>query len=159
MLDLFLWLSGEKARRVFCRASRRLHGLEIEDYDTLIVETDGGALGTFEVGYTCPGSRYVEYVAVCTDRLALATPSYGSGTIVFRDGRELDVAGPGLPPALNYVEETLRRVQGGEPPLASISSSASRATTRAPARCSMSWPWTASNAPRPSPPPPTDRCA
>jgi len=120
IIDLLLYLSGQEARSVFCRSSRVLHGLEVEDYASVSIELSDGAVGTIQVGYVCPDSGYDHFFSVCTDKLFYSATSYESGTIQFRDGRELDIARDDALPKLNYVAETLRRFRAGESPVASI---------------------------------------
>ena len=120
VIDLFLLLSGQPAQTVYCQRSYELHGLDVEDYASLVVTSSGGAVGTIEVGYICPDATYDRFFSVCTDRLFVSATDPQSGVISFRDGKELHVARDDLGARPDYVSETLRRFRAGEPPLASI---------------------------------------
>ena len=120
VIDILLLLSGRQPETVYCHTSHRLHQLAIDDHATLIVTLEGGAVATLEVGYVCPDSKYDQFFGLCTTNLFFSTTRYDNGTVLFRDGREYDLAGPDAPAAVDYTRETLRRVRAGEPPLASI---------------------------------------
>ena len=52
--DLFIELTGERVDRVFCQTSRRLHGASAEDFASVLLKTESGALATLESGYLLP---------------------------------------------------------------------------------------------------------
>ena len=120
VIDLFLLLSGQPVQSVFCRTSHSLHQLDVEDYALLTLSSSEGAVGTVEVGYVCPDSKYDRFFSVCTDRLFVSSAAFDSGTVCFRDGRELDIGRADALPGLDYVSETLRRFRAGEPPVATV---------------------------------------
>lgn len=126
VVDLLLLLSGGEVHSVFCRSSRVLHGLDVEDYSSVLLTTNDGLVASLDVGYVCPESRYDEYLSLCTDRLLVSTKVFGEGvttseraTIYFRDGETLEVS-EGPDPEDVCFTETIRRLQAGEPPVASI---------------------------------------
>ena len=126
VIDLLLLLSAQEVQSVFCQSSRALHGLDVEDYSTVLLSTTEGAVASLDVGYVCPESRYDEYLSLCTDRLLVSTRVFDEGTtssaratIFFRDGRTLEVS-EGPDPEDVCFAETIRRLQAGEPPIASI---------------------------------------
>ena len=120
VVDLFLLFSQQEVQSVFCRSSHGLHGLDVEDFALISVATSGGVVGTIEVGYVCPDSKYDRFFSVCTDQLFVSSADFDNGTVLFRDDRELDIAEDDAAPRLDYVSETLRRFQAGESPVASI---------------------------------------
>ena len=120
VIDLFLLFAQQDVQSVFCRASHGLHDLDVEDFASVSLVTTGGVVGTIEVGYVCPDSKYDRFFSVCTDQLFVSSADFDSGTVLLRDGRELDVAGDDTAPRLNYVSEILRRFQAGELPVAPI---------------------------------------
>ena len=120
VIDLFLLLSGQDVESVFCKSSRALHGLDVEDYSSVILSTTDGALASFELGYVCPDSMYDQSLCLCTDKIFVSTTALNAATIRFRDGRTLEVAAGRNEVPLDYVAETLRRLQADEGPVASI---------------------------------------
>jgi len=120
VIDMFLLFSGQEVQTVFCRSGRELHGLEVEDHAVMVLSTAEGVIATLEVGYVCPGEMYDQSLWFCTDRLFVTTKHYDAGTISFRDGRIVELTPEDAEPGMNYVEETLRRFESGEPPVASI---------------------------------------
>jgi len=120
VIDLFLLLSGQEVERVFCESGRALHGLDIEDCSAVLLTATEGAVASFEVGYVCPDSMYDTHLSLCTDRLFVSTKATDAATICFRDGGTLEVGPEGEAPQLDYVAETLRRLQAGDEPVASI---------------------------------------
>jgi len=120
VIDLALLLVGAPVEKVFCRSSGLLHGLEINDYSSVSLSFQNGAVATLEVGYVCPGSRYDRVFSLCTEHAFVTTNDFKKGTIVFRDGNEVDVARPDALPGLDYVDDVLTRFREGRPPMASI---------------------------------------
>ena len=120
LIDFLLLVSGQEVRNVFCQSSQALHGLDVEDYSSVVLSTADGAIASLEVGYVCPDSMYDTSVTVCTDRLFVSAKGVQAATISFRDGREMALGTEHGPPAMDYVEETLRRFEAGEPPVASV---------------------------------------
>jgi predicted dehydrogenase len=120
LIDLFLLLSGQEVQSVFCRSSRALHELDIEDYSSVLLSTTEDAIASLEVGYVCPDSMYDQLLSLCTDRLFVSTNSLNDATIHFRDGRTMELSPEGEGLKLDYVAETFRRLRDGEPPVASV---------------------------------------
>jgi len=120
VMDLFLLLSGQDVESVFCKSSRALHGLDIEDYSTVLLSTTEGALASFEVGYVCPDSMYDQTLSLCTDRLFVSTTTWNAAMICFRDGRTLEMGSKREGVQLDYVAETLRRFEAGDEPVATM---------------------------------------
>jgi len=120
VFDLFLLLSGEEPDTIYCRESRRLHGLDIPDQATVVLSSASGLIATVEVGYVCPETTYDEVFSICTDQLFVPTTTLKEGTVVFRDGRRLVVQTGALRPLEEFVRETLRRFRAGEAPLARL---------------------------------------
>ena len=120
LIDFFLLVSGQEVSSVYCQSSRTLHGLDTEDYSSVVLSTTEGAIASLEVGYVCPDSAYDTSVTVCTDRLFVSTQALDAAAISFRDGRTMEVDAEHGPAQMDYVEETLRRLEAGEPPVASV---------------------------------------
>ncbi len=120
VIDTFLLLSGQNVKSVYCKSSRVLHGLDVEDYSAVLMATTEGALASFEVGYVCPDSMYDLSVSLCTDRLFVSTTTFDAAMISFRDGRTLEVGSEGEGAQLDYVAETLHRLEAGDQPVATI---------------------------------------
>lgn len=55
-VDLALALSGGRPERIACETSSRLHGEAVEDYASLLLRLDCGAMATIEAGYAFPSS-------------------------------------------------------------------------------------------------------
>jgi len=55
-VDLALALTGARCERVHCEISNRLHGALVEDYASLMMRLDNGALATIETGYAFPAA-------------------------------------------------------------------------------------------------------
>ncbi len=120
LIDLFMLFSGEDVESVFCKSSGALHGLDIEDYSTVILSGSAGAVGTIEVGYVCPEQLNEQSLNLCTDQLFVSADGRKAATICFRDGRNLDVPGKNEGTCLDYAAETLQRVEAGDEPVATI---------------------------------------
>lgn len=120
VIDIFLYLTAEPVRSVFCRASRLLHHLEIEDFATLSVESGSGCIGTMEVGYVCPNERYEHRFSISTARLFVESTDLDGGTIRWRDGREEIVGQDTEQTYPSYFADTLDRFREGQPPHATI---------------------------------------
>ncbi len=119
VVDLFLLLADSPVRSVCATSSNKLYGLPIEDYATLTVTTENGAIGTMTIGYTTPESLYARHFALSTDRLFVWSERPDTGMIHFRDGHTEDV-GDEVHYTKTYIQETLRRLRSGVPPLIPI---------------------------------------
>jgi predicted dehydrogenase len=62
-VDLFMYLTGKRPRRVFATMNNLTHGLAIEDSSTIVISAEDGTSATIETGYTRPGSLAEEYHA------------------------------------------------------------------------------------------------
>lgn len=120
VIDLFIYLIDDVAE-VTARWSHGMRHAEIEDHVSLVMtgrETE--AVGVAEVAYTIP-EGYERYFSVTTDRLHVGG-DVGNEDLLMREGDNEHVGGmDGLEVYDHYVADTLRRFEGGEPPIASIS--------------------------------------
>ena len=91
--DLFLYLTGQRVVEVSARWFDTLHHRKIEDFASVTVLGDSGAIGVCEVGYILP-SGYEQYFSLSTDRLHYGGPMQ-AGTILMRDGRQVAFSGLG----------------------------------------------------------------
>ena len=120
VIDLFIHLIDDIAE-ITARWSHGIRHAEIEDHISLIMTgKETGAVGVAEVAYTIP-EGYERYFSVTTDRLHVGG-DVGDEDLLMRDADNEHIGGMnGLEVYDHYVEDTLRRFEAGEPPIASIS--------------------------------------
>jgi len=128
-LDMFLYLMGEGASVTGAQVSGRALGRDVEDYASVLLQSDSGVLATVEVGnifpqVTKPANLDAPWIG--TD--AEYKLSGSDALLTFKDGvlrrttkqtQELVPFTPGDAPAYRILEDTLARWQRGEAPLAS----------------------------------------
>lgn len=120
VVDVFLYLVNEPVKSVFCRTSRRLHELKIEDLATISVLSESGSIGTMEVGYVCPCEQNEHVLSICTDRLFVELTDLQTGVIRWRDGREEALRRSREQASPNEFADTLVRFRASRPPAATI---------------------------------------
>ena len=120
VVDLFLYLTGQRVVEVRAHWYNSLHNLEIEDFVSLTMIGDGGAIGVAEIGYVLPGARYERYFSFTTDKLHYGG-SVEAGTVLMRDGREIAFSGlDGDAIYFKYTRDILECLSSGYPPKATI---------------------------------------
>ena len=128
-LDMFLHLMGEGARVTGAQISGRALGRDVEDYASVLLQSESCVLATVEVGNIFPqitAPQNLETAWVGTDAEyklsgsdALLTFKDGVLRVTTKETQELVPFTPGAPPAFRILEDTLARWQRGEAPLAS----------------------------------------
>ncbi len=128
-LDMFLHLMGEGARVTGAQISARALGRDVEDYASVLLQSESCVLATVEVGNIFPqitAPQNLETAWVGTDAEyklsgsdALLTFKDGVLRVTTKETQELVPFTPGAPPAFRILEDTLARWQRGEAPLAS----------------------------------------
>ncbi|CAO3356210.1 Gfo/Idh/MocA family protein [Azospirillum melinis] len=134
-LDLFLLLTGEEAEVTGAQISRRALGQPVEDYASVLLRSQGGVLGTLEVGNAYP-RRTTEGAGKLPsrDRLldgadgewkicgrdALLMAKDGVLRIVTADGEEHHPGEPADNPSFQCLHETLQAWRHGKPPPAGV---------------------------------------
>ena len=86
VIDLFIMLGKAPVVEVTADWNDRIHNLPIEDFCTIRMKNDAGAVGIGEVSYTTP-QGYERFFSVSTDILQVHTEKLGIGTIKRFDGR------------------------------------------------------------------------
>lgn len=125
--DLFIEMTGERVDRVFCQTSRRLHGASAEDFSSVLLKTESGALATLESGYLLPGEPKENMISVSGANAYAGNEGARWGekpVIAYRNGKTERITDP-EPNYADYTADVLRRFQADEKPLADI-----RAMTR-----------------------------
>lgn len=115
--------SGDSFKLQSAVLSRRRHGLEIEDYAVLTLLSASGTVGIVETGYTlptlAPGGDY-RFVVATHDRY-LQEDAQGLRSLKMGQGHPEELDSP--PSSRRYqvfAADTLRRLEAGQPPRASL---------------------------------------
>lgn len=128
-LDMFLYLMGEGAHVTGAQVSGRALGRDVEDYASVLLQSDSGILATVEVGNIFPQvtkPANLEAPWVGTDAEYKLSGSHA--LLTFKDGvlrvttKEIQGQVPFIPgeaPAYRILDDTLARWRGGQAPLAS----------------------------------------
>lgn len=119
LVDLFLYLTGQRVVEVSARWFNTLHCQRIEDFASITLLGDDGAIGVCEVGYVLPAG-YERYFSLTTDTLHYGGPVDG-GTILMRDGGQVPFSGLGGDEIyFAYTRDVLDCFAAGRPPRATI---------------------------------------
>ena len=122
-IDLVSLLTGEAAKDVVAFTSDSAYSAGVEDYATLMLRCEGGAVAVIEAGYTFPsaGEALREFLFTLRSDSHYVT-STGDGLIV-RDVTQPSEAGKYVGVELRneryypmFVTDTLARLRQGEPP-------------------------------------------
>jgi predicted dehydrogenase len=117
--DLFLHLTGERARVTAAQLSGRARGQRVEDFASVLLRTPSGVLGTIEVGNTFPrDGTDGEWKIVGRDAiLVLKTGGGGEATLrLITAAGETSMPGePDEPVALTALREALTHWRRGAP--------------------------------------------
>ncbi|MDA1192829.1 MAG: hypothetical protein O3A46_14240, partial [Candidatus Poribacteria bacterium] len=121
--DLFLELTQEPIKRVFCQTSNKLHGHSVEDVASVLMQTHSGANATLESGYLLPDDPKEDIISLSAKNAYAGNDKkrWSFPTITFRDGRVSRVL-EDEPTYGDYVEETIRRFEADEKPIANVRS-------------------------------------
>ncbi len=91
VIDLFHYLTDQPVVEVYCNWYDALYSREIEDFASITMLGDDGAIGVCEVGYVLP-TGYERYFSLTTDALHYGGPM-DAGTVLMRDGRQMPFSG------------------------------------------------------------------
>ena len=118
-LDMFLYLTGESARVTGAQFSRAAHGLQVEDYASVLLRSTSGILGTIEVGNTFPriGTDGEWKIAGRDGILSLKDGVMKLATV---DGDEIFPEAEMDTPYFHTLRQALDCWQAGTPPLATV---------------------------------------
>jgi predicted dehydrogenase len=132
-LDLLLLLWDDEVATVYAQTSQRSYGERVEDDAVICCVGRAGALGVVEVGYLNVDEHYERDLLLSTDRLFLRADRLDEATWRWRAqvaheasaGSDLEgFSEPSSPYGedffLAFVQESLRRLQTGRPPVASL---------------------------------------
>ena len=132
-LDLLLLLWDDEVATVYAQTSQRSYGERVEDDAIICCTGREGALGVVEVGYLNADDHYERDLLLSTDRLFLTTDRLHEATWRWRKLANVkDHASPELEGLsdvsssygedffLAFVQESLRRLRVGQPPIASL---------------------------------------
>ncbi len=119
VFDLFVYLTGQRVVEVSAHWFDTLHHHKIEDFASITILGDEGAIGVCEVGYILP-CGYERYFSLSTDTLHYGG-QMASGTILMRDGRQAPFSGlDGDEIYFKYTSDVLDCFAVGRPPRATI---------------------------------------
>jgi predicted dehydrogenase len=118
-LDLFLHLTGERARVTGAQVSHAALGQPVEDYASVLLRSANGILGTIEVGNTVPRDA-TDGEWKIAGRHAILRLIDTTVRIVTRDGEETVTAAPPEPLSLTGLRDALDRWRRGAPPATSV---------------------------------------
>jgi predicted dehydrogenase len=97
VLDLFLLLTGEEARVTGAQLSTRALGQRVEDYASVLLRSEGGVVGTIEVGNTVPYAGSDSEWKIAGRDAILAHYHDDTMRLITRDGEETMPAKPAEP--------------------------------------------------------------
>jgi predicted dehydrogenase len=118
-LDMFLHLTGEQAQVTGAQLSRRAHEYPVEDYASVLLRSEGGILGTVEVGNGFPrdGTDGEWKIA---GRDAILTMKDGLVKLATAEGDETFPGSDVTAPYFTAVRDALDHWQRGAPPPISV---------------------------------------
>jgi predicted dehydrogenase len=118
-LDLFLYLTGEPARVTGAQVSHRALGQAVEDYASVLLRSEGGVLGTVEMGNTVPRDA-TDGEWKLAGRDAILRLVDGTMRLVTASGEETMPATPAEPLSLTGLRDVLDRWRRGAPPMTGV---------------------------------------
>jgi predicted dehydrogenase len=118
-LDLFLYLTGERARVTGAQVSHLALGQRVEDYASVLLRSAGGVLGTIEVGNTVPRDA-TDGEWKIAGRDAILRLVDGTMRTVTAGGEASEPCAPSEPLSLTGLRDALDRWRRGAPPATSV---------------------------------------
>ena len=118
-LDMFLYLTGERAQVTGAQLSRRAHERRVEDYASVMLRSESGILGTVEIGNGFPRNG-TDGEWKIAGRDAILSMKDGILKLATAEGDETFPGTDVTAPYFTAVRDALDHWQRGQPPRISV---------------------------------------
>lgn len=116
-IDLFSYMTGSRIRRVYGRMSTLLHGEEVEDCSTIVLDSEDGTIGVVETAYAHPTTQQY-YAFITTEGYAVVHGDIMEYVSKKGEREQIKIEQRNL--YADFVDHTLDRFNRDERPLATL---------------------------------------